>query len=115
VVTENERVEATVRALAARDLAAAGAELCAGMRSLREDFEVSCAELDALCEIADGLPGVHGSRLTGAGFGGSTIHLVETARAEEAAAALAAGFARRFGRAPAVRACAAAAGAAPLA
>ncbi len=111
VVTENERVEATVRALRAGHLDAAGACLRAGMRSLREDFAVSLPELDALCEIAAGLRGVYGSRLTGAGFGGCTIHLVEPASASEAADALAAGFERRFGRRATVFACAAAEGA----
>jgi galactokinase len=114
VVRENERVEATVRALRAGRPEAAGAELRAGMRSLREDFEVSCPELDALCEIADGLPGVFGSRLTGAGFGGSTAHLVDPARSDEIADSLAAGFASRFGRRPAIRSCRASAGASAL-
>ena len=62
--------------LAAAELEAAGALLREGMRSLRDDFEVSTPELDALCEIADALPGVYGSRLTGAGFGGCTLHAV---------------------------------------
>jgi len=102
VIGENERVEATCVALAAGDLAAAGAALCAGMNSLRDDFDVSTPELDALCELAAGVPGVYGSRLTGAGFGGCTIHLVDPAAAAAAASAIAAGFARRFGRRPSV-------------
>jgi galactokinase len=100
VLTENARVDATVRALRAGDLAAAGACLREGMRSLRDDFEVSTPELDALCSLADALPGVHGSRLTGAGFGGCTLHLVDPARAPDIAEALATSFSRLFGRRP---------------
>jgi galactokinase len=115
VVRENERVRATAAALAAGDLSAAGAQLRAGMASLRDDFEVSIPELDALCEIADALPGVYGSRLSGAGFGGCTIHLVRADAAEDAARALAEGFLRRYGRRPPVHAVRAAEGASPLA
>jgi galactokinase len=102
VLTENERVDATCTALRAGDWETAGGLLRAGMRSLRDDFEVSTPELDALCALADALPGVYGSRLTGAGFGGCTLHLVEPGAAPELAEALAAGFERRFGRRPAV-------------
>jgi len=102
VLTENERVRAMCRAFRRGDLAAAGATLRRGMKSLRDDFEVSVPELDALCEIGDGVSGVHGSRLTGAGFGGCTLHLVSTDAAPAAAEALAEGFKRRFGRRPEV-------------
>jgi galactokinase len=70
------------------------------MRSLREDFEVSTPELDALCELADAASGVYGSRLTGAGFGGCTIHLVDPAALREVSEIVASGFERRFGRRP---------------
>jgi len=99
VVDENARVDAVCAALARGDLAAAGAALRAGMASLQRDYEVSIPELDALCAIGDALPGVFGSRLTGAGFGGCTLHLVRAADAPEAAARLADAFAARFGRA----------------
>ena len=83
VLRENERVRATASALGRGPISpAAGALLRAGMVSLRDDFEVSIPELDALCEIADALPGVYGSRLTGAGFGGCTLHLVDAEVAE---------------------------------
>lgn len=100
VVTENARVDATCAALRAGDLAVAGACLRQGQASLRDDFAVSVPELDVLCELGDAQPGVFGSRLTGAGFGGCTLHLVEAAAAGEAARALAEGFERRFGRRP---------------
>jgi galactokinase len=114
VVREHERVRATAAALAAGDLPAAGAALRAGMASLRDDFEVSIPELDALCEIADALPGVYGSRLCGAGFGGCTIHLVDAEAAGEASRVLAQAFERRYGRRPPVHAVRAAEGASPL-
>ncbi len=102
VIRENERVDGMCAALEAEDFEAAGALLREGMRSLREDFEVSTAELDALCEIADAQPGVFGSRLTGAGFGGCTLHLVSREAAPAVEHALAAEFERRFGRRPPV-------------
>ncbi len=98
VVTENARVDAFARALREGDLAAAGALLREGMRSLREDFEVSLPELDFLCDEADRLPAVMGSRLTGAGFGGCTIHLVRAGDAEEVGRELAGRYRARFGR-----------------
>jgi galactokinase len=115
VVSENQRVEATCAALAAGDLETVGALLREGMRSLREDFEVSTPELDSLCELADGRPGVWGSRLTGAGFGGCTVHLVEPGAAEDVREAVVAGFERRFGRRPTALAVEPADGAGPLA
>ncbi len=114
VVTENARVDATERALREGDLDAAGACLREGMRSLREDFAVSTPEQDALCEIADALPGVYGSRLTGAGFGGCTLHLVEPPKVASVADALARGFERRFGRRPPLWSCTPSEGASPL-
>jgi galactokinase len=115
VVSENARVDATALALREADLAAAGACLREGMRSLRDDFEVSTPEQDALCEIADALPGVHGSRLTGAGFGGCTLHLVDPACEVAVAEALVRSFARRFGRRPPLWSCVASEGASVLA
>ena len=100
--------------LAAGDLAGAGELLREGMRSLRDDFEVSAPELDALCEIADGLPGVFGSRLTGAGFGGCTLHAVAPEAADELIKRLADAFERRMGRRPPVWRVRAADGAGPL-
>ena len=115
VIRENARVLAFCERLAAGEIAEAGALLREGMRSLREDFEVSAPELDALCEIADALPGVYGSRLTGAGFGGCTLHAVAPEAADEVAERLARGFERRVGRRPPVLRVRPADGAGPLA
>jgi galactokinase len=114
-LTENPRVDAVCAALAAGDPVRAGALLREGHASLRDDFEVSVPELDALCALADATPGCFGSRLTGAGFGGCTIHLVDPARAEAVGEAIAAGFAARFGRRPPLLAVIAADGAAAVA
>jgi len=82
VVTEDQRVLDTVAALSAGDLDTVGEAFAASHRSLRDDFEVSSAPLDALVEIASTVDGVIGSRLTGAGFGGCTINLVRDGAAD---------------------------------
>lgn len=76
IVRENARVHAFAQALRRGDLVAAGALMNESHISLRDDYEVSCAELDALVEAAWAAPGVYGSRMTGAGFGGCTVSLV---------------------------------------
>jgi galactokinase len=77
VVNENRRVVAFVDALADDDPALAGEILIDGHRSLRDDFEVSTPELDRLVASLTARPGVHGARLTGAGFGGSVVALCD--------------------------------------
>ncbi|QAT24605.1 galactokinase [Weissella cibaria] len=76
-VSENQRTIAAKAALQAHDLAQFGELLTASHASLRDDFEVSGIELDTLVETALRQPGVLGARMTGAGFGGSAITLVE--------------------------------------
>ena len=76
VVDENVRVLHAVAALEAGDFAQVGRLLSESQASLRDLYEVSSPELDALVDIAEGVPGVLGARLTGAGFGGCTITLV---------------------------------------
>ena len=73
VVTENDRVLKTIKALEAVDIELVGKNLYASHASLRDDFEVSCEELDMLVEILSEVNGVSGARLTGAGFGGCVI------------------------------------------
>jgi galactokinase len=114
VITENARVDAVCERLAAADLEGVGALLTEGMASLRDDYQISIPELDALCELGDAHPGCHGSRLTGAGFGGCTVHLVEPEAAEEVAGFIATGFEARFGRRPPVISARPAAGAGDL-
>jgi galactokinase len=77
VHTENDRVLTAVEALRHGDLPALGALLVEGHRSLAEDFEVSTPTLDALVDRLVSIPGVHGARLTGAGFGGCVVAVTE--------------------------------------
>ena len=76
VVTENARVLRAAEVLEAGDETGFGELMVQSHESLRDDYEVSCAELDLLVETALGIPGVLGARLTGGGFGGCTINLV---------------------------------------
>ncbi|MDH6220528.1 galactokinase [Streptomyces pseudovenezuelae] len=78
VVTEDERVEQVVGLLEAGDTRAIGPVLVAGHASLRDDFQVSCPELDLVVDTAVAT-GALGARMTGGGFGGSAIVLAETA------------------------------------
>lgn len=77
VVTENARALAAVAALEARDFAEFGRLMNASHESLRNDYNVSCAELDLMAEFARAVPGVFGARMTGGGFGGCVVALVE--------------------------------------
>jgi galactokinase len=103
VVTENARVEATVAALEAGDLEAVGEAFAASHASLRDDYEVSSPELDAMVEIACGVPGVVAARMTGAGFGGSTVNLVRPGAVAALRTAIESEYPARTGRRPMVR------------
>jgi len=95
VVTENERTVATAEALRQGDFERAGALMYASHRSLRDDYEVSVAEIDLLVELASkvGLEGgVYGSRITGGGFGGCTVSLVKAQNVDDIARALSEGY-----------------------
>jgi galactokinase len=82
VITENERVRRAVEALQKDDFSCLGSLLFHSHESLRDDYEVSCPELDLLYEVGKGFSGCLGARLVGAGFGGSGIALIEK-RAED--------------------------------
>jgi len=82
VVGENERVQDAARALRAGDLPRFGALMKASHRSLRDDYEVSCSELDTMVDIQLGIQGVYGARMTGGGFGGCTIALVDSSKVD---------------------------------
>jgi galactokinase len=98
VVTENARVLAAAEALRAGDADRLGALLYASHASLRDDYEVSCLELDVVVEIAATVPGVLGARMMGAGFGGSTLILVHQDAFEGLRDALAAAYPARTGK-----------------
>jgi galactokinase len=97
VVSENQRVLEAVEVLEAGDLERFGELMVASHESLRDDYEVSSKELDALVELARKQPGALGARMTGAGFGGCTVNLVQAEAAEEFAAAVRAGYKQALG------------------
>ena len=83
VVLENARVSAAAAALQDGDLATFGRLMKESHRSLRDDYEVSCPELDLMVELAEKQEGVYGARLTGGGFGGCTVNLVKSEAAPQ--------------------------------
>ncbi|MBD3305899.1 galactokinase [candidate division KSB3 bacterium] len=97
VVTENARVAQAVEALRERDLQRFGGLLNRSHESLRDQYEVSCPELDQLVDIAWNFPGTLGSRMTGAGFGGCTVSLVPEAVLDEFRTTLQEEYAKRAG------------------
>ena len=76
IVTENDRVLAAGEALEHNDLNRFGSLMNASHESLRDDYEVSCKELDLMVGFAREVEGVFGARMTGGGFGGCTVNLV---------------------------------------
>jgi galactokinase len=100
VITENARVMEARGALERGDPDSFGRLMRESHRSLKDDYEVSCTELDLLVEIACGLDGVYGSRMTGGGFGGCTISLVKTSEVAEVRSAIARNYERATGRKP---------------
>ncbi|MCH8978955.1 MAG: galactokinase [Armatimonadetes bacterium] len=112
VLTENQRCVMFSEALDRSNYGAIGRLMEESHSSLRDDYEVSCAELDAMAESARLAPGCIGARMTGAGFGGACIALVEAGKAEEFASAAGAGYRKRTdGFEPAFLTCTAADGA----
>ncbi len=77
VVSENERTVRAADALEAGDLALFGRLMSESHASMRDDFEISCSEVDVMVELNAAVAGVYGARMTGGGFGGCTISLVE--------------------------------------
>ena len=100
VIAENQRPASLADAFAAGDLARAGRLMMHSHASLRDLYEVSSPELDTLVDLAIEQPGCTGARLTGAGFGGCAIALVEAGSVERVLSSVEAGFERRVGRIP---------------
>ncbi len=111
VVKEIQRVHSALSAMQRKDRQALGALMYAGHNSLRNLYEVSTPELDTLVALTRSIPGCIGARLTGAGFGGCTINLVEHKQADSFIEALQAGYLRETGRVATVYCCHASAGA----
>lgn len=111
VLAENERVRLGAEALRAGDVAGFGRLMSASHASSRDDFENSAPALDALIEAAEESPGFLGGKLSGAGWAGCTVNLVQSARADAFAEAVRQGYSRRTGTAPDIHICHAADGA----
>ena len=105
VISENTRTVAAADALLRGDLKTLGRLMAEAHASYSRDFEASCVEADAMVALAQDLPGLIGARLTGGGFGGCTINLVERDVAEEFAEELAARYAMETGIEPQVLIC----------
>lgn len=97
VVSENDRVLRAVEALEKGKIEDFGRLMNQSHASLRDDYEVSSPELDALVEIAQKQPGVLGARMTGAGFGGCTVNLVRSENAAAFAASVREGYRKAIG------------------
>ena len=101
VITENERTLQMARAIQASDWPAVGQLMYASHASLRDDYEVSCPELDTVVEIAQAMGdggGVIGCRMTGGGFGGCAVSLVKTDAVQRITRALDAAYEKKTGK-----------------
>ena len=114
VVNENLRVDRFTRAASAGDLQTMGRLFVESHRSLQHDYEISCDELDFLVDTALGLPGVLGARMTGGGFGGCTVNLVEPGQAADFRIAISATYSARYGITPEIYRCRPARGASEI-
>jgi galactokinase len=103
VVSEDARVLQAVAAMGSGDTGRLKTLMAESHASLRDDYEVSCPELDVLVDLALPLPYCHGARLTGAGFGGSTVNLVEADAVESFSRAITSGYRERCGRPAEIR------------
>jgi galactokinase len=105
VISENLRTVAACDALLRGDMKELGRLMGEAHTSYSQDFEGSCVEADAMVALAQDLPGLIGARLTGGGFGGCTINLVEQNHAAGFAEALAARYANQTGIVPQIHIC----------
>jgi galactokinase len=105
VITENARVGQSAEALACHDLHRLGRLMRESHASLRDDFQVSCKELDLLVDLGGQAEGVYGARMTGGGFGGCTVNLVKRERADEFQSQVAEGYERATGKRPQIYVC----------
>lgn len=110
VISENQRVLDAANALRANDLEKFGQLMRESHRSLRDDYEVSCRELDLLVAIASECKGVYGSRMTGGGFGGCTVTLATSQSAEEVQETISTRYRQKTRITPAIYLCSASQG-----
>jgi galactokinase len=111
VVEEDRRVLQSVECLKSGDLNGMGRLMRASHQSLRDLYEVSCRELDIMVELAEGLPGFFGGRMTGGGFGGCTVNLVASGQAATFGDEIAKRYQRQTGITPDIYICSPANGA----
>lgn len=103
IITENDRTVAAARAMGRADWSGVGQLMYESHRSMRDDFEISCGELDVMVELAQAIGsdgGVFGSRMTGGGFGGCTVSIVKAAAAEAIAGRMGRAYQQRTGIEP---------------
>ncbi len=100
VVTENQRVLAAAEALKTANWSTLGQLLFESHQSLRDDYQVSCEELDVLVELAQAQDAVFGARMTGGGFGGCVVALVDREALLSVATSICQGYAQRVGLSP---------------
>jgi galactokinase len=100
VITENDRVLDAVLALESDDRAALGELMAASQASMRERYDITCPEIDELVALTVAAPGVIGSRMTGGGFGGCTVSLVEPEAVDALRAHVEREYPARTGRTP---------------
>ncbi len=105
VISENQRVLAAAKALQSHDTGEFGQLMYQSHASLKDDYEVSCAELDLLVSLASSRPGVYGARMMGGGFGGSTVNLVDAVSVAEFKAAITRKYFEATGITPAIYIC----------
>jgi galactokinase len=114
VFTENDRVERFVAAAAKEDAAGMGRVVSESHISLRDDYEVSSAELDFLVDAALRVDGVFGARMIGGGFGGSTVNLVNLTEIDALTDTLTREYLAQYGLKPEIHVCLASAGASEI-
>ncbi len=105
IITDSLRAQAAAAALDRGDLRELGKLMGEAHASFRDDFEASCKEADLMVELANKQPGLVGARITGGGFGGCTVNLVEDQHAEAFAGAVAQGYEQQTGIKPDVFRC----------
>ena len=115
VISENLRVLEAGEALKKRDLRQFGVLMDESHRSLRDDYQVSCRELDLMTELARRCRGVYGSRMTGGGFGGCTVSLVDSDAVDEFRTTVSRKYQTETGLIPEIYVCKAAEGASQVA
>lgn len=111
VITENDRTEKAADAMRRGDVTTLGALMDASHLSLRDDYEVSCDALNAIVEAARAHPACRGARMTGAGFGGCAVAIVDSQEADGFVAEVGAKYEQKTGHTPAIYVCRATSGA----